>query len=157
MKKHFILGVVLIMIVIFPTFAAPASSSSWSAGISLGSSAQGIAQFRINENLDVTAGLGLDFFSNALYADVEANYRVYTFNIQEEEFDLTVGGGALFGLYNSEMELSVYVPVGVYYSFADNVIPLDLYFHAGPTIRLIKGYQTELIGFYSYIGALYRF
>jgi len=157
MKKRILFGTALFMMMLLPVFAAPVERSSWSAGISLGTSAQAITQFRINENLDITAGLGLDFFSQAMYGDIEANNKVWKFDIQEESFDLSVGGGLLFGLYDNQLEVSLYVPVGVYYSFAEDVIPLDLYFHAGPTIRVVKGYQTDLIGFYSYVGALYRF
>lgn len=157
MKKHCILGSVLIVMLLLPVAAAPSERGPWSGGISLGTSAQAIAQYRISENLDITAGLGFDFFSQALYGDIEANYKVWKFAIQEESFDLTVGGGVLFGLYDRQVELSLYVPVGVYYSFPEDVISLDLYFHAGPTFRVLKGYQADLIGFYSYFGALYRF
>lgn len=157
MRKRIILGSVLMMLVLLPVVAAPVARSSWSAGISLGSSAQGLVQYRINENLDITAGLGYDFYWNALKVDVEANYKVWKFNIQEESFDLTVGGGLMSGFYNDLVELSLYVPVGLYYSFADDVIPLDLYLHVGPIFRLVKGYQSDTIGFYAYLGAVYRF
>ncbi|HKM07161.1 MAG TPA: hypothetical protein VJ869_09235 [Sphaerochaeta sp.] len=39
--------------------------------------------------------------------DVEANYKVWKFHIQEEPFDLTVGG-LLSGFYNNQVETLIH-------------------------------------------------
>jgi len=157
MSKRIVCISVLVLVILLPLTAAPVQRSPWSAGVSIGTSAQGVVWFQVNDYLDISAGLGIDFFTKAIYGDVDANFRVWKFNIQEEYFDLTVGGGVLFGLYDEQLELSLFVPVGVYYSFAEDVLPLDVYFHMGPSFRLLQGYQPERIGFYSYVGAVYRF
>ena len=153
MRKCIVLCSVLIMIVLTPVMAA----SSWSAGVNLGTGAQSAAQYRINDEMDLVVGVGLDFFYNAIYGDAVANFRVGGFNIEEAEFDVTVGGGVLVGLYDDQVELSVVAPVGVTYQFADDVFPLDVYIRVGPAIRIFKGYQDNVLGLYSYVGAMYRF
>lgn len=157
MKKKSLLGSVLIMMVLLPAFASPVARSSWSTGLNLGTGIQSAAQYRINEDVDLIVGVGLDFFYSAIYGDVVANYRVGGFNIEEAAFDVTVGGGVLVGLYDQKVELSVVAPVGVTYRFPDDVIPLDLYVRVGPAIRILKGYQANVLGIYSYVGAMYRF
>ncbi|MBI9094605.1 MAG: hypothetical protein JEY71_06965 [Sphaerochaeta sp.] len=157
MKKRIVLGGILIMMVLLPLMAASGSNGTWSAGVNIGTGAQSAAQYRINEDLDIIMGIGVDFFSDAIYGDVVANYKVTEFNIDKAKFDVTVGGGALIGFYNSDVELSVVAPAGITYRFDEDVIPLDVYLRVGPAIRIIKGYQTDLIGIYSYIGAMYRF
>lgn len=99
----------------------------------------------------------LDFFYSAIYGDVVANFRVGGFSIEQAAFDVTVGGGILVGLYDQKVELSVVAPVGITYKFSDDVIPLDLSIRVGPSIRILKGYQTNILGIYSYVGAMYRF
>ncbi len=157
MKKRMLLGTVLIMLALLPAFAAPFERSSWSAGVNLGTGVQSAGQYRINDDMDILVGVGLDFFYTAIYGDVVANFRVGGFTIGEADFDVTVGGGALVGLYDQKVELSIVAPVGVTYSFPDEVLPIDLYIRVGPAIRIFKGYQSNLIGIYSYIGAMYRF
>ncbi len=157
MKKRMILTSVLIMLALFPVMAAPVARSTWAAGINLGTGAQGAVQYRINDNMDIVVGVGLDFFYTSINGDVVANFRVGSFNIEEVNFDVTVGGGALIGFYNDLVELSVVAPVGVTYKFSDDVIPLDVYIRVGPAIRIFKGYQADVLGIYSYIGAMYRF
>lgn len=157
MRKRMVLSGVLIMMVLVPALAAPVARSSWSSGINLGTGAQGAAQYRLNDEVDIVVGLGLDFFYNAIYGDVVANFRVGGFNIDQAEFDVTVGGGVLVGFYDQMVELSVVAPVGVTYKFPEEVIPLDLYVRVGPAIRILKGYQANVLGLYSYVGAMYRF
>lgn len=157
MKKQIVLSSVLVMVMLLPAFAAPVARSSWATGINIGTGVQSAAQYRINDGVDIMVGIGLDFFYSAIYGDVIANFRVGGFNIDQAEFDVTVGGGALVGLYNQKVELSVVAPVGVTYKFPDEVIPLDLYFRIGPAIRILKGYQANMLGIYSYVGAMYRF
>lgn len=157
MKKRIVLGSVLIMVMLLPAFSAPVARSSWSTGINLGTGVQSAAQYRINDDMDIMVGIGLDFFYSAIYGDVIANFRVGGFNIDQAEFDVTVGGGVLVGLYDQKVELSVVAPVGITYKFPEEVIPLDLYIRVGPAIRIFKGYQANVLGLYSYIGAMYRF
>ncbi|HKL59404.1 MAG TPA: hypothetical protein VJ863_05855 [Sphaerochaeta sp.] len=157
MKKRIVLGSVLIMVMLLPAFAAPVARSSWATGINLGTGVQSAAQYRINDGVDIIVGIGLDFWYNAIYGDVVANFRVGGFNIEQAAFDVTVGGGVLVGLYDQKVELSVVAPVGVTYRFPEEVIPLDLYIRVGPAIRILKGYQANVLGLYSYIGAMYRF
>lgn len=147
----------LVVLVLAPVVAAPLSNGSWSVGVNLGTSAQAATQYRVNDMLDIVAGIGYEFYWGALYGDVTANFKVWEFAISDVPFDLTVGGGALVGLYNNEVELSLVAPVGITYSLADDVFPVDIYFRLGPAFRILKGYQTNFLGVYSYVGAMYRF
>ncbi len=157
MKKCSVLVSLLVLLVLLPVMAAPMEKNSWSAGINLGSGVQSVGQYKINDELDILVGLGLDFFSNAVVADATANYKITEFAIGKADFDVTVGGGVLLGFYNSKVELALIVPVGITYKIADDIIPLDVYLRIGPTIRILKGYQSSVLGIYSYIGAIYRF
>ena len=157
MRNRMALICVLILMVLLPVMAAPGERSSWSAGINLGTGVQSAAQYHIKDDLDVVFGVGYDFFTHAIYGDVVANFLVGGFNIEKAKFDITVGGGLLMGLYNEQFELSVVAPVGITYSLPDDAIPLDLYIRVGPSIRIFKGYQTNVLGLYSYVGAMYRF
>lgn len=148
---------VLILMVLLPVMAASGERSSWSAGINLGTGVQSSAQYRIKDDLDIVFGVGYDFFTHALYGDIFANFLIGGFNIEKEKFDITVGGGLLMGIYNEQFELSVVAPVGITYSFLDDAIPLDLYIRVGPSIRIFKGYQVNVLSLYSYVGAMYRF
>lgn len=125
MRKRIVLCSVLIIMVLLPAMAAPDATSSWSAGVNIGTGAQSVVQYRINDGLDIIVGVGLDFFSDAIFGDVVANFRVGGFAIGEADFDVTVGGGALVGFYNDLVELSLVAPVGVTYRFPDDVFPLD--------------------------------
>lgn len=157
MKKHIILASALIILLLLPIGAASIERSSWSAGVNLGTGAQSAVQYRINDGVDIIAGVGLDFFYTAFIGDVVANFRIGSFNIEEAKFDITVGGGVLVGLYNREVELSIVAPVGITYRFPDEIFPLDLFVRVGPSIRILKGYRTDVVGIYSYVGAMYRF
>jgi len=157
MTKRLVCASVLVLMMLLPISAASFERSSWSAGINLGTGAQSAAQYRINDDMDIVVGVGLDFYYGAIYGDVVANFRVGGFTIDQAAFDVTVGGGVLVGLYDQLVELSVVVPVGITYSFPDDLIPLDLYVRVGPAIRILKGYRTDLLGIYSYVGAMYRF
>jgi len=157
MRKRMGLICVLIMVVLFPVMAAPVAGSPWSAGINIGTGAQGAAQYYIKDDLDIVFGLGFDFFTHAIYSDVVANFLVGGFNIDDLRFGITVGGGVLTGLYDKQFELSIVAPVGITYKCPDDVMPLDIYIRVGPSIRIFKGYQTNVLGLYSYVGAMYRF
>ena len=157
MRRRMVLVSVLIIMVLLPVLAAPRTSNTWSAGVNLGTGAQSVAQYRLNDGIDILVGVGLDFYYNSIYTDVVANFRVGGFTIGEEDFDVTVGGGALVGFYNDEVELSVIVPVGITYKIPDEIFPLDIYFRVGPSIRILKGYRTDVLGIISYAGVMYRF
>jgi hypothetical protein len=157
MRKRMVLISVLIMMVLLPVIAAPRASDSWSTGISLGTEAQGVAQYRLSDGVDLMIGLGLDFYYGAIFTDVVANFRVGGFTIGEAAFDVTVGGGVLVGFYNELVELSVIVPVGITYRIPEEILPVDVYFRIGPSIRILKGYRSDVLGIISYAGVMYRF
>lgn len=92
-----------------------------------------------------------------IYTDLVANFRVGGFTIGEADFDITVGGGALVGFYNDLVELSVIAPVGITYKVPEEVLPIDIYLRVGPSIRIFKGYRSDVLGLISYAGVIYRF
>lgn len=153
--KKILLLVVLAVLVLVPVTAA----NDLAVGLNLGTTAGVGARYRMDD-FDIVGNLSIGFIGGSnLAIDAAANYKVYDFEINNEPFDVTVGGGLALAipLGNGAFRMEVIVPVGLNYSLKNNDLPLDFYLRVGPSIRVIRDSSVSLIGGYGVIGALWRF
>lgn len=151
--KKVLLMLVLIALVVIPVSAA----NDLAVGLNLGTTAGVGARYRMDD-FDIVGNLSIGFIGGSnLALDAAANYKVYDFEINNEPFDVTVGGGLAVAipLGSGEFRMEIIVPVGLNYSLKNDDLPLDFYLRVGPSIRVVKG-SAGLIGGYGVIGALWR-
>lgn len=80
--KRILIIAVLALIVVFPVAAA---STSWAAGLNIGTGASLAGQFQMDK-FKLNVNLGYGFVNKYVAADVFADYQVYEFNINKARF-----------------------------------------------------------------------
>ncbi len=100
------------------------------------------------DKFDIVGNVGFENFGGTLAVDAAANFAVYDFVIEKAKFDVTVGGGLALALPfdGSNLSLEAIIPVGLFYSMNNDDFPLDFYLRVGPTVRIIKGDKSILLG-----------
>lgn len=156
--KKVLLALILVTLVLVPATAATegVSKSDFAVGLNLGTNTGVGVQYRMND-FDLIGNIGFDLFNGYLSVDAAANYKVAEFNIEEAQFDVTVGGGAYVGIpleSSKDLGLAVIVPVGIVYSMNNADFPLDFYLRIAPGIRILPDVGFHIGG---YLGALWRF
>ena len=148
--KRIIIIAVLALVVVFPVTAA---STSWAAGLNIGTGASLAGQFQMDK-FKLNVNLGYGFVNKYVAADVWADYQVYEFNINKARFGVTAGAGANIGVAQKAFGLAVIVPVGVVYRLENQNFPLDFYLRVQPGVAILPD-----VGFHidAYIGAVWRF
>ena len=168
MKKRIVLVALIAICLVAPVFAANnysgvAKKNSVGVGLNLGTNTGVGLRYGMGD-FDILANIGLDVFKLnplTLSGDVAASYNVYTIDGGKNlKFPITVGAGANVGLKFGKdklgFDLSVLVPVGIEYTFAD--VPITLYLRLAPGVNLFNNSDFGFkFGFAGYIGALWNF
>ena len=148
--KRILIIAVLALIVVFPVTAA---STSWAAGLHIGTGASLAGQFQMDK-FKLNVNLGYGFINKYVAADVFADYQVYEFNIDKARFGVTAGAGANLALVNKKFGLAAIVPVGVVYRLDNKDIPLDIYLRVQPGVLILPEVKFHID---AYLGAVWRF
>lgn len=165
--KKLMIALALIVLVLIPVSAASMDTtgiakSKYAVGVNLGTNSGIGFQYRMNKKFDLIGNIGLNNFgTHKLALDAAMNFKLTEFAIEEQMFYVTIGAGAFVGIPIQEgykVDLSALVPIGLVYSFDEDVVPLDLYVRVAPGLQIIKDGEFDLdFDFRSYIGALWRF
>jgi hypothetical protein len=165
--KKLVLVLVLVAMILVPVTSAAmetssAAKSTYAVGLNLGTNSGIGFQYKLNKDFDLIGNLGLDNFATTrLSFDAAVNVKVYQFSIEDADFDVTVGAGAYVGIPLQSglgFDVSAIVPVGIVYSFDEDIAPIDLYIRLAPGLQIIKANVIDLgFDFMGYIGGLWRF
>jgi hypothetical protein len=165
--KKLVLVLVLVAIILVPVTSAAletssAAKSKYAVGLNLGTNSGIGFQYKMNKDFDLIGNLGLNNFATTrLSLDAAVNVKVYQFSIEDADFDVTVGLGGYVGIPLQSgvgFDVSALVPVGVVYSFDEDIAPIDVYLRLAPGVQLIKDGAFKLgLGFSGYFGGLWRF
>jgi hypothetical protein len=116
----------------------------------------------LNKDFDLIGNLGFNNFTTTrLSFDAAVNVKVYQFSIEDADFDVTVGAGGYVGIPLQSglgFDVSALVPVGIVYSFDEDIIPIDVYLRLAPGLQIVKDNVIDLdFDFMGYVGGLWRF
>ncbi|MDD3059036.1 MAG: hypothetical protein EOM32_08555 [Spirochaetia bacterium] len=155
--KRVLLVLLLVALALVPATAAErASKTDLALGLNLGTSASIAAQYRM-DSFDLIANIGFGFLNEYLSAEVAANFKVAEFKIENADFDITVAGGAYFGIplaSDSKFGFAAIAPIGLVYSFSNSDAPIDLYLRVTPGLWIVPAFDVYYDG---YVGAMWRF
>jgi opacity protein-like surface antigen len=165
--KKVLIALALVVLVLVPVSAASmdttgVSQSKYAIGLNAGTNSGIGFQYRVNEHFDLIGNVGLNNFSfEKLAVDGALNFMLTKFEIEEQMFYVTIGAGAFVGIPLADgygVDLSALVPVGLVYSFDEDVVPIDLYVRIAPGLSILSDGEFDLgFGFSGYFGALWRF
>lgn len=118
------------------------SHPTWAAGLVLGTNSGAQVNYRASQQLTIEGVLGFGILSKNLLIEAYGMYNVYSFEINDETFDVNAGIGANLGLkFADSTDISAaFLGAGeVVYSFSDD-LPLDL------ALRVAMGINLDFSG-----------
>jgi hypothetical protein len=164
MKKTILIIMIIAAIVLPLTAAAPtlniqkAAKGQFGAGVNLGTNL-GAAVKWDNKDWDLYANIGAGYIgSNGFHfqGEVGAEFPVYQFEIENQKFDVNVGGLIPVGVGSYGVDLGILATAGLSYDFKD--IPLTMYARTGLGVVLLFSDPVKVnFGGSGAIGAIWLF
>lgn len=129
---------------------------TWAAGLVIGTNLSVQVNYRVNPQLTVEGVLGFGISNKNLLLEAYGMYNVYSFEINDEVFNVNAGPGVALGLFSGSY-ISVLGAGEVAYSF-DDELPLDLALRLAMGVNLDFGnsLKPSFVGLGS-IACTYRF
>ena len=159
MKKKLLTVVVLIALVMVPSFA---KSSDMSLGLALGTRNGVGYKYHIDKDLTVGGTVGFDALSsNNLNVEAFGLYKVMEFQIEKLEFDVNAGAGAALSIplsASSAFGIALLGMAEVSYSFDSKDLPIDVLLRLEPGVSFAFVNPLQVgFAFQGSLQGLYRF